>query len=292
MASLAFQRRRGNIWDNYQFEGKSFDFIRKDMDRISVAGLKKYDDVYWEAGECAGIPGKWVRSNGPANAILYYIHGGGFTLGSSGIALPFVMELCHRLGLESFSPDYRLAPEHTFPTAPNDVFQAYQGLLAMGYPSDHIIVCGESAGATLSLDIPLMARMAGVQLPKAVVALSPLTDATCEHRGEVQKGLNSSDEVMRVYAPGVDLKNPLISPAYGDLENYPPVFLSAGGTELLMEDALIFAYAAGKHGCDVRLHVGRGVGHTYPLELWDYPEAMHAFEEISLFIRQQMETAY
>ena len=80
----------------------------------------------------------------------------------------------------------------------------------------------------------------------------------------------------------------MISPALGDLDGYPTTFLSAGGAEILMQDSLIFAKAAAKAGVDVRLHVGKEMIHTYPLDLWDYPEAMEAFEEIQLFIAQQL----
>ena len=80
--------------------------------------------------------------------------------------------------------------------------------------------------------------------------------------------------------------DPLISPALGDLTGFPPTFLSVGGTEILLKDSLTFARNAAKAGCDVRLHVGKDMIHTYPLDLWDYPEAMTAFEEMELFVRQ------
>ena len=72
----------------------------------------------------------------------------------------------------------------------------------------------------------------------------------------------------------------------GDLTGFPPTFLSVGGTEILLKDSLTFARNAAKAGCDVRLHVGKDMIHTYPLDLWDYPEAMTAFEEMELFLRQ------
>jgi len=260
---------------------------RADMEAMAVADVKDYASVRWEAGSAGEITGKWVRPDDPTGDLLYYIHGGGFTHGSSGIPLPFLMELSHRTGITCFSADYRLAPEHTFPAAPEDAFAGYRGLLAMGYAPERIIVCGESAGATLSLDIPLMAKAAGLPLPKAVIALSPVTDATQSAGGTVLEGLDPADKVFETYAPGHDRADPLISPALGDLDGFPAVFLSAGGTEILLQDALVFAGAAARQGVDVRLHVGKEMIHTYPLDLWDYPEAMTAFEEIELFVRQQ-----
>ena len=61
-----------------------------------------------------------------------------------------------------------------------------------------------------------------------------------------------------------------------------------GGAEALLTDALLYTKRAAQAGQDVRLHVGRDMIHTYPLDLWDYPEAMEAFEEIELFLRQRL----
>lgn len=288
MPSKEFLARPGSVWERTSFEGKDLPMIRQEMEALAISGLRQYSDVTWEAGSCGPLSGKWVRPQTASSRVVYYIHGGGFTLGSSAIPLPFLLELSHRLGVTCFSADYRLAPEHTFPAAPDDAFAGYKALLEMGYDPADIIVCGESAGATLSLDVPLMAKRDGVPAPRAVVALSPVTDATPKRNDTVLEGLNGPDEVMEVYAPGHDKADPLISPALGDLTGYPPVFLSVGSTETLLADSLTFTRNAANAGCDVHLHVGRDMIHTYPLDLWDYPEAMAAFDEIELFIRQQL----
>lgn len=288
MPSKEFLNRRGSIWERTSFVGKPFPVLREEMDSAAIADLREYDDVSWEPGNAGEISGKWVYPKEKSEKLLYYIHGGGFTLGSSGIPMPFLMELSHRLGITCFSADYRLAPEHQFPAAPEDAFSGYKALLEMGYLPENIVVCGESAGGTLSLDIPLMCKDTEVPVPKAVIALSPLTDAAMPVNGVVLEGLDDTDEVVDMYAPGVDKKHPLISPYYGDLSGYPAVFLSEGGAEALGGNAIKFAQKASASGVDVRLRIGKDMIHTYPLDLWDYPEAMEAFEEIELFIRQQI----
>lgn len=286
MPSKEFLNRKGSIWERTSFEGKTFPELRAEMDAQVVSELRSYEDVHWEPGNAGEISGKWVYPAEPNGALLYYVHGGGFTLGSSGIPMPYLMELSHRLGITCFSADYRLAPEDTFPAAPDDAFAGYKALLEMGYDPEKIILCGESAGATLVLDIGLMCREQGVPAPKGIIAMSPVTDATAPADGVVLEGLDSSDEVIKMYAPGYSPAHPLISPALGDLTDFPAVFLSVGSTEILLKDSLIFTQAAAKAGVDVRLHVGKEMIHTYPLDLWDYPEAMTAFEEMELFIRQ------
>ena len=288
MPSQEFSSRKGSIWERTVFEGKSFPELREEMDGRVMAELKHYDDVSWEPGSAGPLSGKWARPAAPNGKLMYYIHGGGFTLGSSGIAMPFLMELSHRLGITCFSCDYRLAPEHTFPAAPEDAFAGYRGLLELGYAPEDIVICGESAGATLSLDIPLMAREAGIPAPAAVVALSPVTDATVKSDKKVLEGLDSGDRLYQIYAPGYSKDHPLISPAFGDLTDYPAVFLCEGTAEALAGQCGIFAKKAAAAGCQVQMLVGKDMIHTYPLDLWDYPEAMEAFETIELFVRQQL----
>lgn len=288
MPSEQFCTRRGSVWERTNFAGKSLPEIRDEMEALALSEVRHYDDVVWEKGTLGGISGKWVRPMKKSKGMVYYVHGGGFTLGSSGIPLPFLMELSHRLGVTCFSADYRLAPEYTFPAAPEDAFAGYRELLAQGWRPEQIAVCGESAGATLVLGIPLMARKVGIAAPKAVVAMSPVTDATCAANGTVLEGLEGTDQVMNTYAPGHDRADPLLSPALGELKDFPPVFLSAGGAEVLMGDALLFADRAARAGVDVHLHIGKDMIHTYPLDLWDYPEAMEAFEEIADFLNRQI----
>jgi salicylate hydroxylase len=286
MPSKEFVNRKGSIWERTFFEGKTFPQLREEMETRVVSELRTYEDVRWETGYAGEISGKWVYPKQPSGALVYYVHGGGFTLGSSGIPMPFLLELSHRLGITCFSADYRLAPEHTFPAAPEDALAGYQALLELGYAPETIILCGESAGATLVLDIGLMCKQQGIPAPRGIIALSPVTDATAPAEGVVLEGLDGTDETIGMYAPGYSPAHPLISPALGDLTDFPAVFLSAGGSEVLLKDALIFASAAAKAGADVCIHVGKDMIHTYPLDLWDYPEAMTAFEEIVLFVHQ------
>ncbi len=288
MPSREFLNRRGSIWERTNFTEKDLPTLRAEMEARTIADIKTYTDVSWVPGTLGTVSGKWIKPAQPVDGVLYYVHGGGFTLGSSGIPLPFLMELSHRLQIVCFSADYPLAPESTFPAAPDTAFAGYHALLESGYSPDRIILCGESAGATLVLDIPLMAKNAGLPVPCAVISLSPVTDATAPTEGTVLDGLDNTDQIYNIYAPGYDKSHPLISPALGDLRQYPDVFLLAGGAEVLMNDTLIFAERAAKQGVDVRVTIGKDMIHTYPLDLWDYPEAMIAFEEIELYIRQKL----
>ena len=285
MPSPEFLQRPGSIWEEYPFEGKPFDQIRAEMEDIAVHTCHPPRDIRWEPGECGGVKGKWVYPADRRDGVVLYIHGGGFTLGSSGISLPFLVELAQELHIASFSVDYALAPERTFPAPQNDVLAAYQGLLDLGIPGDQIILAGESAGGTLCLTLALMIKEKHLFPPRAIVAMSPVADCTVPGGEKVLEDLPDMSQTMALYAPGQDPANPLLSPIFGDLENFPPTLLIAGGAEPLCSDSLRMAEALVKAGGEVELIVGRDMIHTYPLDFADYPEAAEAFSEIAAYIR-------
>lgn len=289
MPSQEFLNRRGSIWERTDFAGRPFPEIRREMDERVMRELVVPEGVTVADGEVGGVRGRWANTGRGTERLLIYYHGGGFTLGSSGVALPYVTELARRFGADSFSPDYRLAPEHTFPANIEDCWSVYTALLGQGWKPENIIWSGESAGATICLALLHLCKERGVPYPKAVVALSPVTDAVGQSGNDeaVIEGLDAGNAIWQMYAPGYDLRDVRISPALGDLTGFPPVFLLAGGAEALMADSLIFAKNAAEQGVDIQLKIGRDMIHTYPLDFLDYPEAREAFEEISLFCAAQ-----
>lgn len=291
MPSEEFLQRPGSIWEQTSFEGKALPDLRREMDRRVMEELVPPEGITVEAGDCGGVPGRWVHPEVESDRVLYYIHGGGFTLGSSGIPIPFLIEMAHRLGIHCFSVDYRLAPEYPFPAAPEDCLAAYRGLLELGYAPERIAAAGESAGATLSLVLLHQCREAGLPYPACVGAMSPVTDGrpkVVRESKKVLEGLPDTDGVWAQYAPGADLADPRISPALGDLTGFPPVYLVAGGAEPLAVDSLIYLQNALSAGMDVTCKLGKDMIHTYPLDFRDYPEAMEAFEELERFFRLRL----
>jgi epsilon-lactone hydrolase len=106
------------------------------------------DDVTFEAGILGGVPGLWVRPEGwrPDKAILH-LHGGWFIFGSGGPYRHLVGHIAARAKARAFIPDYRLAPEHPFPAATDDVHACYPALA--GTDADRIALTGDSAGGNL-----------------------------------------------------------------------------------------------------------------------------------------------
>ena len=81
---------------------------------------------------------------------MLYVHGGGYVLGSAQGFSNFAGQIAARTHVDTFVPDYRLAPEHPFPAAINDVAATYYGLVAKD-DAERIVVVGDSAGGGLTL---------------------------------------------------------------------------------------------------------------------------------------------
>ena len=153
MPSSEFLTRPGSIWEQYTSYDKPPEIVRVEMETQLLSNYVPPDGVRWELGECGGIKGKWVFPKEKPDQVLLYFHGGGFTLGSSGIPIPFLCELSRRLNLACFSADYRLAPENPFPAGVNDCVSAYEGLLSVGYAD---VIIGLNPESLVNTGVPLI----------------------------------------------------------------------------------------------------------------------------------------
>jgi acetyl esterase/lipase len=229
-----------------------------------------------------------VAGDGP---VVLYLHGGGFRMGSALAYRAYGSHLAKAIGGRVVVVDYRLAPEHPFPAAPDDVVAAYAALLE---EASAIVVAGDSAGGNLSAGLVLTARQRGLPEPAGVVCCSPWADltnsaATYETKAEVDQlfSLASATEAAAAYlAGGTDPKEPIASPVFGDWTGAPPTLIQVGELEVLLDDAAKLAAALGDAGVDVRHRVYAGMPHVWQLGYPALPEAVEAVEEIAAFVRE------
>jgi len=143
------------------------------MERVAVPA-----GVTFEADTVGGISGWWAKPARPRNgAAIIHVHGGWFNLGTARAYRNFVGHIASSAGADAFVPDYRLAPEHRFPAAVEDVAACYRGLVDEGI--NKIAVTGDSAGGNLALvllSIACAQAHTGGIAPVGAVAISPVTD--------------------------------------------------------------------------------------------------------------------
>lgn len=238
---------------------------------------------------------EWMKiPSNPENKAMLYFHGGMYVTGSPQSHRQHVVKFVKGSGINALVFDYRLAPEHPFPAALDDALAAYTYLLNDGFVPSNIVFAGDSAGAGLCLATLLAIKEKGIGLPAAAAVLSPWTDLMLtgkSHRENVDKCLSpkgSAENASRFYAGENDKKNPFISPLYGNLKGLPPLYISAGGNEILLDDSVRFAQKARNEGVEVTLRVESGMCHCYPAFGNLFPESRLALEEICLHLQKHV----
>ena len=249
--------------------------------------------VAYEAGTVGGVSGWWCRPENPkpGEAILH-IHGGWFNWGSAQAFRHLVGHIAARTGVAAFVPDYRLAPEHPFPAAPEDVRATYFGLVERGYSK--IAVVGDSAGGNLALGllVCLSANSSSSTVaPAGAVVLSPVTDlslteASWETRASADPYFTHPQavELVRSYLNGHDAGDPFASPLLADLAGLPPVRVLVGEDEVLLDDSRRFVERAVAAGMDAELHVWEGMVHGFLGGVGRFSASAEALEIIGSFL--------
>lgn len=235
----------------------------------------------------------WVRPvYGGSDQVLLYFHGGGYVMGSSRSHHRIVAKFVRASGASALVFDYRLAPEHPFPAALDDAVATYRWLLSGGVAASRIVFVGDSAGGGLALATLLACRAAGDPLPAAAVTLSPWTDLAYTGASYAEPDpvapAGSWAVYSSFYAGEADVTSPLLSPLYGDLAGLPPLLVYVGEREAMRDDATRFAAKAREAGVAVRLEVGAGLFHCYPVFAPAFPEATAAMTDIGAFVRAQV----
>lgn len=227
------------------------------------------------------------------DAVILYIHGGGFVVGSTRTVRPMTGQIVKRMGMNVLSINYRLAPEHPYPAAHQDCMAAYRWLLRQPF-GKRVIIMGESAGGNLILGTVLHAKAEGLPLPKCVVALAPTIqyDQVFPSYTENLKTdcmvSNLSEETRAVYLCSNEpekLRDPYFAPYYGDYSDFPPTLIIASDSEVLRDDAIRLHEKLQAARVPGKLSMYHNLMHTFPV-IPALPESKKAYREIRDFITQ------
>ena len=251
------------------------------------------DDVLVSEITAGGVPAHWLTAPGvDAGRVLLFLHGGGYELGSVRSDGELAARLGRASGMRVLFPEYRLAPEHSFPAAIDDVMAAWRWLRTdQDVSARSIAVAGDSAGGGLAVALLVATRDAGEALPAAAVLMSPTVDLTSSGASMTERADQdpiSTPAMLRQFASeylaGADPKTTLASPLFASLSRLPPMLVQVGTADLLLSDSERLATAATEAGVDVTLQIGEGLPHVYQLMLGT-PEAAEATEQIGQFLR-------
>ena len=256
------------------------------------------DDVTVEAATLGGVAGIWLHpaNERPDEAILH-LHGGWFNFGSANAYRHLVGHIAARAGARAFIPDYRLAPEHPFPAATDDVLACYRALAGSGI--SRIAITGDSAGGNLALG--LASRVTGDRVSTdavlvGIAVLSPITDLTLssasyETRADADPFFTRPqvEALVHSYLGGADAKDPLASPLFGRLAGLPPLRIHVGDDEVLLDDSLRYAERAAAAGVDARLDLWMGMPHGFPGSVGKLKAAAPSLNAIGAFLADRLQ---
>ncbi len=246
---------------------------RQSQDHVGAL-LGNSKDVLIRELAIEGMAGEWISVNRAhmKKYIILYCHGGGYSTGSSLYARTLTTKLASSTSMDVLSFDYRLAPENPYPAAVEDAMRVWNYLMLLGYGARDVIIAGDSAGGNLALSLVLKLKEQGRLLPRGLVLMSPWTDLTSsgqthQTRAELDPVLDAPylERMIENYARGQDLKNPLISPLFGNFTGFPPTYIQAGDNEILLSDATMLHEKMIEENVSVKLDVFKGMWHVFQM---------------------------
>ena len=228
---------------------------RRRFDALLAAGLAGAPDVATEELHLgAGLRARSHRPADPQGTTVVFLHGGGWTLGDVAGYDGLARRLAARLSAVVVSVEYRRAPEHPFPAAVADAVLATRWVLAqavrLGGDPARVVVAGDSGGGNLAAVVCQQLRDARGRQPAAQLLLYPNVARGADQPSVREFGrlpfltLSDMGWFTRNYVPrGVDLGDPRISPAEGDLTGLPPALVVTAGVDPLRDSGRAYAEA-------------------------------------------------
>jgi acetyl esterase/lipase len=189
-----------------------------------------------------------------------------------------------------------MPPDHPFPAAINDVVTVYKHLLKSREPHT-MIIGGTSAGGGLALTSVHKFKQINLPAPAAIFAgtawadLTKTSDTLYTNEGLDRIIVTYDGEVeamAKLYASGHDLKDPLISPVYGNFGGFPPVMLVTGTRDMFLSDAVRTHRKLRAAGVIADLHVYEGMSHADYLMVTNSPESLDMYRELGEFVRRHL----
>ena len=238
---------------------------------------------------------KIAPSNMLAGRGVLFLHGGGYVSCDATSHSKLAAWIGHASDAKVWLPEYRLAPEHPYPSAIHDALAVYETLLDAGQDPAQLVIAGDSAGGGLALATAVAIRDSSLPLPAALVLYSPWVDLSLS--GNSFKTHVARDAMLQPswirwcaeqYRGDSPANDPGCSPLFADLSRLPPVLVHAGTEEILLSDSTRLVEQLKSAGVEVEFKCFEGVGHVFQFHTVVLKEADESIRNTGAFINRQL----
>jgi acetyl esterase/lipase len=233
---------------------------------------------------------------GHEDHLFVHVHGGAYVLNGGVACVAEALVIALGTKMRALSIDYRMAPQHPYPAALDDVVTVYRHLLKQR-PARSMAMGGSSAGGGITLSAVQRLIELDVDVPGALFIGTPGSDLsgtgdTFHTNQGVDRNIPTYDGIIeamiRLYADGRDLKDPLISPIYGDFHGFPPTMLVSGTRDLFLSNTVRTHTKLRQAGAVADILVFEGVSHADYLIESASPESHLFLADLDRFFAQHL----
>jgi epsilon-lactone hydrolase len=265
-----------------------------------IPALAKRFDVTVTPTNLAGVKCYIVVANNlperNRNRLLVHVHGGGYVLGPGLAATREAILLAGFGRFKVISIDYRMPPDFPYPAALDDAMTVWKEAVKMADPKN-MAIFGTSTGGGMTLAMVLRAKDENLPIPAAIAPGTPWADLT--DTGDSYKTNEWVDNILvtwngwlgdaaRLYAGSHDLKEPYLSPIYGDFHGFPPTILTTGTRDLFLSNTVRTHRKLRRAGVEADLNVYEGQSHAGYYVNVDAPETKEAMTDIANFFDRHL----
>lgn len=291
------------VWNDHPKDAaawKAWVKTRSDGLAATLPDLRARLNVKVEPTTIGGVPAFVVMPDAIPEAnrgrLLVHVHGGGYVLfpGESATREAILMAAYGKFKVISI--DYRMPPDHPYPAAMDDAMAVWKELVKTNNPKN-MAIFGTSTGGGMTLAMVLRAKKEGLPLPAATAPGTPWSDMTKTGdtfftNEKVDNVLVSNDgwlgDAAKLYANGTDLKDPQLSPVYGDYAGFPPTILTSGTRDLFLSNTVRVHRKLRQAGVVSDLHVFEGQSHAQYYADPYGPETKEHFAELTAFFDRHL----
>lgn len=227
--------------------------------KFNTSGLNAFEKIDTFEGDPLLVFGP------KSEKIVIYFHGGAYAKDITRSHLKMINKISLGSKMRVFVPIYKKAPLYSFEEVIPEMIKLYKTL-----SKEHeVILMGDSSGGGMAIALAIKIKELGLKQPLKLVTLSPWVDVSLAKadpkkiKYDSMEGINGAKVFGEYWAKG-DVKNPLVSPTYGDLKGLPQIDIFVGGKEVLLDDVIDFVEKLKAADVKYSLDVAPYMGHVYP----------------------------